>query len=137
MVDSVYNDAGTAINSYYWTKEFSGFKGDNELHKDFRSLHLYYEKSGDWYFNVGYRNDGTLGGDLSNQVDANPGGSLWGTMIWGIDTWGGGQKDAFETISLGESRGRRIQFKFSNQNTANRKFKVTGFRFSYNPKGNR
>lgn len=137
MVEGVYNDAGSAINSYYWTKEFSGFEGDQQAQKDFRQLHLYYEKSGDWFFNVGYRNDGQLGGDLSTQVDSNPGGSLWGTMAWGIDSWGGGQKDAFDTLSLGESRGRRIQFKFSNQNVANQKFKVTGFRFSYNVKGNR
>jgi hypothetical protein len=137
MVDGVYNDDGEAINSYFWTKEFSGFKGDQQSHKDFRSLELYYEKSGDWFLNVGYRNDGQLGGDLSTQIDANPGGSLWGAMIWGVDSWGGGQKDAFDSISLGESRGRRIQFKFSNQNVVNQKFKITGYRFSYNVKGNR
>lgn len=137
MIDGVYNDAGSAIDSYYWTKEFAGFKGDQELQKDFRSLHLYYEKSGDWFLNVGYRNDGTLGGDLTTAIDANPGGSLWGSMVWGRDSWGGGQKDGFDTIPLGQSRGRRIQFKFSNQNTVNQKFKITGFRFSYNVKGRR
>lgn len=137
MVDGVYADAGAAIDSYFWTKEFSGFNGDQDAHKDFRFLHLYYEKSGAWYLNIGYRNDGDMGSGTSTQIDANPGSSLWNSFVWGMTTWGGGQKDAFDTISLGESRGRRIQFKFSNQNVANQKFKVTGYRFSYNLKGRR
>lgn len=137
MIDSVFNDAGSAINSYYWSKEFAGLTGDEDQHKDFRLLDLYYEKSGDWFMGAGYRNDGDLGDGNMIQIDADPGSSLWGTMVFGRDDWGGGQKDASEKFSLGQSRGKRIQFKFSNQNKADQKFKVTGFRFSYNVRGRR
>ena len=38
MLDGTYNDDGGAINSYFWTKEFGGVKGDYNYHKDFRYI---------------------------------------------------------------------------------------------------
>jgi hypothetical protein len=137
METSVYSDDGTAIDSYYWTKEFSGAKGEYNFQKDFRYANLLIENAGDWFMNVTYRVDSDKGGGDSQQIDLDPGSSLWGTMIFGVDTWGGGSDQQDYRLYLGTSRGKRIQFKFSNQNTVGQRFKVHGLNFAYNLKGYR
>jgi hypothetical protein len=137
MNTSTYNDDGSAINSYFWTKEFHGLNGHETSFKDFRSIDLLFEKSGDYFMNFGYRVDSDSGVGKTIQLDLNPGGSLWGTMRLGTDTWGGGQSDGEEQLTLGNVRGQRIQFKFSNQNTINQKFSVKGLSFIYNIKNRR
>jgi hypothetical protein len=137
MVDGVYADEGSAINSYFWTKEFPGLPGDENQHKDFRRLDLYYGKLGDWYMDLGYRTDGDKGDGDRVQIDCNPGGSLWGAMVFGRDPWGGGDEDDIINQPLGIARGKRIQFKFSNQSVAGQAFRVSGYTFSYNRKGAR
>jgi hypothetical protein len=132
-----YSDDGAAINSYHWTKEFSGEKGSEQVFKDFRYSNLLYEKAGAWYMDLYYRTDSDSGEGNRIQVNLDPGSSLWGTMIWGVDTWGGGNTAGEEKIFLGQTRGKRIQFKFSNQNIAGQKFKVYGQQFGYNDVGRR
>jgi hypothetical protein len=134
---TTYNDDGTAINSYFWTKEFSGGAGHELSHKDFRGVELLFEKSGDYFMTLRYRTDSDLGVGRSEQIDLNPGGSLWGTARLGVDSWGGGQSDGQEQITLGNVAGQRIQFQFNNQNTVNQKFKVKGLSFIYNIKNRR
>lgn len=132
-----YNDNGSAIDSYFWTKEFSGFKRDVTFHKDFRYANLLIEKPGNYYMDVSYRTDSDSGDGTTTQVSLNPGGSLWGTMLWETDSWGGGRPQEDYTLDLGTTNGKRIQFKFSNQNTVNQMFKVHGFSLTYNLKGQR
>lgn len=134
---SLYSDDGTAIDSYYWTKEFSGIPGNENWTKDWRLIELLYEKSGDYYMLLAYLIDSGVGVGTSQTLSLNPGGSLWGTMLWGVHDWGGGQSFGESRISLGQCRGKRIQLKFSNQNTINQKFKVLGLRLNYNLKGRR
>ncbi len=137
MNTDTYNDDGAAINSYYWTKEFSG-NGSHEIwDKDFRRINILFEKSGDWFMDFTYRVDSDKGVGKTVQVDLDPGGSLWGTMRWGTDTWGGGKNNDEEKIFLGNTVGKRIQYKFSNQNKVNQKFQVMGINFLYNLKGKR
>jgi hypothetical protein len=135
METTTYSDNGLAIDSYYLTKEYTGFSGDENIFKDFRYAQLFFEKPGDWYMNFGVRVDSDLGGFDLMQVDLNPGGSLWGSMRWGLDTWGGGSSEAEERMYLSPRKGKRIQFKFSNQNIAGQSFKVLGLNFVYNNKG--
>jgi hypothetical protein len=85
--------------------------------------------------NLIYRVDSDSGVGDTVQIDLNPGGSLWGTMEWGTDEWGGGSTQSEERVYLGTSRGKRIQFKFSNQNTVNQRFKIHYLSFLYNLKG--
>jgi hypothetical protein len=132
---TTYGDDGTAIDSYFWTKEFSGYDEDVNAHKDFRFANILYDTSGDYFMNFYYRTDSDKGGGDLVQVDLDPGGSLWGSMIWGTDVWGGGNYQREERIFLGSARGKRIQFKFSNKNTVNQKFKVHRLSFMYNQKG--
>jgi hypothetical protein len=135
MNQTTYGDDGSAINSYIWTKEFSGLPGDENVHKDFRYAQVFYEKSGDYFMGFTAKVDSDAGSGNTTQIDLNPGGSLWGSMVWGRDLWGGGSTEGEYRHFLAPLRGKRIQFKFSNQNTVNQKFKVVGLNFVYNKKG--
>lgn len=132
-----YGDDGAAINSYFRTKEFSGYDEDTNFQKDFRLLNLLVDKAGAYYMSVTARVDSDTGEGDSYQVNLDPGGSLWGVMVWGTDMWGGGTAQENITLSLGTLRGKRIQYKFSNQNTLNQRFKVHYMNFTYNLKGQR
>ena len=131
----VYNDATAAIDSYYFTKEFPGYKQDLNYHKDYRYAKMLVELTGAYYMNVNYRTDSDSGSGDTQQIYLSSGGSNWGSFYWGIDNWGGGHAQSTETIELGPANGERIQFKFSNQNTADQKFKVHWMQFAYNRKG--
>lgn len=134
---SVYVDDSTAIDSYFWTKEFSGLKGHESLEKDFRYVNLLVDKAGSYYMNLTYRVDSDKGGGTTKQISLNPGSTIWGAFTWGNANWGGGTDQEDIIVYLGGARGKRIQFKFSNQNTANQRFKVHGLSFTYNIRGKR
>ncbi len=135
---STYGDDGTAIDSYLWTKEFSA---DNDAggatFKDFRYVKALLDLSGAYFMNFVHRVDSDSGGGNVIQISLDPESSLWGSMVWGVDTWGGGREQDDKKIPLGSDRGERIQFKFTNQNTVNQKFKCHGLKFYYNTKGYR
>lgn len=137
MESGVYSDDGTAIDSYYWTKEFPGYKSDTNFSKDFRYANILVDNYGDWNMGLTYRTDSDTGVGNTVDISLNPGGSLWGSMIWGISMWGGGtdQKDVRQYLDI--SRGKRIQFKFSNKNTVGSRFRVSRLNFVYNLKGYR
>ena len=86
--------------------------------------------------NFGYRTNSDKGDGIVNQISLDPGTVAWGTMIW-EDNWGGGFDDAETTHYLATARGKRIQFKFSNQNVADQRFRVFGLNFNYNRKSTR
>jgi len=130
-----YNDDGAAINSYYWTKEYSGNKSHENLSKDFRRARLLIEKLGAYFMNLTYRLDSDKGAGSTIQVSLDPGSTLWGTGIWGTSLWGGGSDQEEVVQTLGQASGKRIQFNFSNQNAAGQAFKVHGLNFNYNIRG--
>jgi hypothetical protein len=86
---------------------------------------------------VNYKVDSDSGDGNRISIDLDPGSSLWGTMIYGIDTWGGGAEYGEDRVFFGQLRGKRVQLRFGNQNTAGQKFKVAGLQISYNRKGRR
>jgi hypothetical protein len=131
----VYNDDGAAIDSYYWTKEFGGNAGEYNFHKDFRHANILADLAGSYHMDVTARVDSDTGSGNTQTVDIDPGGSLWGDMIWGTDQWGGGSAQNEFRLDLGTLSGKRIQFKYSNQNTVNQRFKVHGLNFLSNIKG--
>jgi hypothetical protein len=132
----VYSDDSTAIDSYYWTKEFSGQPGHENLEKDFREVKLLVDKAGAYYMTLRARTDSDKGDGTAYQLNLNPGSSIWNAFNWGAANWGGGTDQEEVTIRFG-LRGKRIQFQFSNQNTAGQRFKVHGMNFRYNIKGKR
>lgn len=133
----VYSDDGTAIDSYYYTKEFPGFDQDTNMMKDFRYANILIDNAGAYFMNVIYKSDSDSGSGNSQQISLNPNASLWGTLIWGMGTWGGGAMQAETRVFVSPTRGKRIQFKFSNQNTAGQRFKVYRMNFDYNIRGYR
>lgn len=137
MLDGTYNDNGNAINSYYWTKEFPGFKGDENFQKDFRFLNVLAENSGSWSMWIYARVNSDVGDGDRYTADLTPNTSLWGTAVMGTDLWGGGTNQIDIKQFLGGIRGKRVQFKFTNQNVANQSFKIHWLKYAYNKKGYR
>lgn len=136
VADQYHDDVSTAIDSYFWTKEIS-VSGENATFNDFRYVKMLVDKAGDYDMDLGFRVDSDSGSGNIVRVDLNPGGSLWNTMIWGTDLWGGGDAQEDVKVFLGGTRGERIQFKFSNKNITDQRFKVHGMRFYFNRKGYR
>jgi hypothetical protein len=134
---STASDDGTAINSYYTTKEFSGLDTDINTTKDFRRFDILFTRVGSYDMSVGYRTDSSSGDFQLQNVDVTASGTLWGTGIWGTSSWSAGFQEGEETIFLPAARGKRIQFKFSNQAVAGQKFKVIRMKYAYNNKGRR
>ncbi len=134
---SVYSDDGSAINSYFWTKEFSGFKQDINSHKDFRFGNFLVDKAGAYYMGISYRVDSDQGQGNETIVDLDPGSTIWGSFLWGGALWGSGSGQEQFMVDLGTAAGKRIQFKFSNRNTAGQRFKVHRGSLSYNVRGSR
>lgn len=135
MNAGVYTDNGGAINSYWWTKEYGGNKGDFNFHKDFRYANILVDLAGTYQMNFTARVDSDTGSGNTQTISLDPGGSLWGSMIWGTDEWGGGNAQAEFRMDLGTLSGKRIQFKFDNQNTVSQRFKVHSLNFLANVKG--
>lgn len=135
MNSGFYRDDSTAINSYYWTKEFGGGDSDFNFHKDFRFANILIDMAGDYFMNFTARTDSDLGSGNTQTIDLDPGGSLWGSAEWGLDLWGGGVGQKEVRLDLGTLSGKRIQFKFDNQNTVNQRFRVHGLNFLSNVKG--
>jgi hypothetical protein len=132
--DGTYNDNGSAINSYYETKEFDGGEKWRHYEKDFRQAEFTVSTLGDWLMQVSWRIDSDKGVGNAQTIDLNPGGSLWGTMRWGLDEWGGGQDRIDAKIDL-YGAGKRTSFKFSNLNTVDSGFKVARGNCYYNRRG--
>ena len=135
MNTSSYNDNGNPIDSYVWTKEFSCNPVHEAWTKDFRWINMFYELSGAWFMGITVRVDSDKGGGSTTQVSLDPGGSLYGTMIWGQDPYDAGRQEFENKFSIGTYRGKRIQIKFDNQNTVNQNFKVIGLSLTYNVRG--
>ncbi len=136
-VPDLYSDDGTAINSYFWTRELEGHDNLKESHKDFRRLNLTLGTLGDWSIGISHRVDSDVSEGDRQTVNVSPGGGLWGSMIWGVGTWGGGLSRKPFKIELGSANGVKIQFKFDNGNTAGRGFKVLRGSLFYNDRGRR
>ncbi|HRZ15348.1 MAG TPA: hypothetical protein P5110_07565 [Candidatus Omnitrophota bacterium] len=135
VLETGYNDDGAAINSYYKTKFLPGETGKLEaygVHRVFRKLFLLLGLSGDWEIKVRTKNDFDAGTGNEQMIDVNPGGSLWGTMVWGVDTWGGGNTIKTERIDLPGSRGTDIQIEYTNNNTKDQYFKIHTAEVHYN-----
>lgn len=139
LIDTgVYADNGSAINSYWNSKEYCGYEEDMSYTKDFRYMNLLYDNAGPYFMNFLYRVDSDLGTGQAIQIDLTSGASLWGTMVWGVDDWGGGVAQTEAKFYFGDAiRGKRLQIQFNNQNVAGQRFTVHRGQFLYNIKGYR
>lgn len=121
-----YDDYGSAINSYFWTKEIGG-EDDGSLDsyiKNLREIYVYYRKLGNYNMNVSVRMDGDSSNGVAYPISLSNAASLWGTAIWGASVWGGSRTEFQQKISINGLLGRRFQVRFDNQNTAGQAFRV-------------
>jgi hypothetical protein len=133
--DGTYTDNGAAINSYFWTKEYGGKPEHRDLTKDFRFGKMTLAPLGAWFMGFTYRTNADTGSGNKTRINLNPGGSLWGSMVWGVDSWGGGASRKDVTVYFPGGSAETIQFKFDNENTAAQAFKVLRLPFFYNVRG--
>lgn len=133
--DGTYNDDGSAIDSYLWTKEFDETPQHKDYEKDFRAAHFEVENTGDWEMGILWRTDSEDSTGNLKTFNLDAGGKNWGSLIWGVENWDAGTNRKNVKLSLNQSRGKRIQFRFDNRNTADRWFKVIRGRFYYNLRG--
>ena len=135
LQDGSYTDNGSGIDSFFETKEFDGGKNLRHIDKDFRQANFTVETLGDWKMRLSHRIDSEKGDGNAQDVDLNPGGSLWGTASYGADPWGGGKTRIDQKIELGQSEGKRVSFKFTNLSTAGSGFKVIRGNCYFNTRG--
>lgn len=135
LEDGTYNDNGAAIDSFYETKDFDGGKNLRHFDKDFRQANFSIATLGSWNMRIHRRIDSERGEGDAVDISLDPGGSLWGTALFGIDSWGGGQLIKDYRLDLGPAEGKRISFKFTNINTINSQFKIIRGNVYFNRRG--
>lgn len=128
-----FNDSGSAIDSYFWTKQIGGEKEGvlDSYFKDLREIYLWVEQVGTYYMNARVRTDGDTSNGVAYPIYLDTTSSLWGTAIWGVDTWGTARTNLETRIPMGYL-GRRFQIRFDNQNTIDQGFKVHRLELGFN-----
>lgn len=115
------NDAGTAIDTFYVTKEFRF--PDLTPRKDWKKLDVFVLQEGDYNLSVEVRNDFTTSG-TTETINLLGDADLYGTALWGT------AKYSSPTLIIGEIEpnleGRFFQVKFSNANV-DEPFQIQGF----------
>ena len=98
-------------------------------------MNLYYNLEGACDLSICVRIDSS--GDTPTEIAALSllGASIWDNFNWGEALWDKTGTTTEKKLSLGAYRGKRIQFKFSNDNTAGVKFAIIGLRLTYNLRG--
>jgi hypothetical protein len=134
LQDGTYTDNGSAIDSYFETKEFDGGPTWRHYDKDYRQANFTVETLGNWDMRISWRIDSDKGAGDGTDINLNPGSNLWNTLLWGIGEWGGGQTRKDVKLDVA-GEGKRISFKFTNKNTAASGFKVVRGNFYYNRRG--
>lgn len=106
------NDAGTAIDMFYITKQYA-FPQNETFTKTFRDINIISEQSGNYNLDVELRTDFQSTGTLQT-VDLSATSAIYGTAVWGIDKYGS------ENIIIGKlefnKTAKFFQLKFSNSN---------------------
>lgn len=115
------NDAGTAINAYYLTKQYRF--PESTPFKDWKLLKVFANQEGNYNLNIELRTDFQTAG-VTETMNLAGSGSLWDTAIFDTDTWGGQQ------VVIGRIEpnleGNFFQIRFSNS-TLDQPFEVRGF----------
>lgn len=109
--DSGTKDNLSAFNQYAYGKAYDFKKPhhDKRLHE----CRYIVDASGDWNLNIAQDVDLTNAPAFSTTMSLYRPGSLWGTMVWGVDTWA--TQGTLQTRKKFAStlRGRFIQHRFS------------------------
>lgn len=127
------NADGSAINSYWWSKELGG-EGDLAYWtKDGRWTDIWHALVGTYNMKYRFRKDGDSGNGTSYSVNLTQGGSIYGSFNWGDGSlYGSGNQTKQSRVYIGPVLGKRFQHGFTNENTVNQYFKVFNFQSTIN-----
>lgn len=129
-----YVDAdGSAINSYWWSKDYGGEGELSHWTKDGRWTKIWHALLGTFNMKYRFRKDGDTGGGTQYAVSLTPGGAVWGAFTWGDGTlYSSGNQNKETQVFIGPVVGRRFQHGFTNENTVNQSFKVYNIQSTMN-----
>jgi hypothetical protein len=121
-----YSDSGSAINSYFLTKQIGGEENGSldSYVKNLREIFVWYAKLGGYTMGMSVRMDGDSGNGISYNVDLSQSASLWGGSTWGGTVWTATRVDFESRVIIEGLQGKRFQVKFHNNNTVGQGFKV-------------
>ncbi len=115
------NDAGSIIDTYYVTKNFS-FPETAPI-KDWKLLRIFANAEGNYNLDAELRADFVSAGALQS-INLGGGTALWGTAVFGVDLYGG------QNLIIGRVEvnleGNFFQVKFSNNNL-DQPFEIRGY----------
>ena len=114
-------DDGQAIAAY-WASKWHRFAGV-PVEKILRWVKLVPTVEGNWNLSLEVRTDFEATG-TSRSINLSEGGSVWNTMVWNTDTWGGRQ--VFISAQPIDKKGEFFQVRFANSN-ADEPFTVRGY----------
>lgn len=128
--DSVWT-VGRAIDSYFYTKRYGMGQDREQNHKDFRYAYIWADLLGDYEMNVRARIDFQAGPGLLTSIDLNPIGTVYDTFLYDTGVYDQAYGEKEFDVDNGTLSGRRIQYRFDNQNTVNQAFKVNRMTIEY------
>lgn len=108
------DDAGTAISSYFTTKQYIFNEMPNSL-KDLRFIDVFANVKGDYDLTIDVMIDFQSSGSEYN-INLNGGGDLWDSSMWDQAVYGG-EGIIIDNIQP-DIEGRFFQLKFSNSNSS-------------------
>jgi hypothetical protein len=135
-LDTGYNDAGDAIESYFKTMPITGMPEHQSHTKVWRFAYITVECSGEWMMTLSYSNDFKDETGNTAKIDLDPESSLWDSAVVGVDKWGPGYFQKRVKVTFRGSTSKALQLKFST-NTADQYFKVHKVEVYYNLRGMR
>jgi hypothetical protein len=118
----VDSDDGLPIRAFWKSKAF--YFPDIPHQKVLRYIKAFLEPKGPWNVTAEVLRD-FQGTGIQRDIPLKKGSSLWGTMIWGKDPWGGGRTLIIDGFGIDKAF-EFVQIKFENLN-ANEPFTLLGF----------
>ena len=109
--------------------------GAPELFKRFRFVRMFFNQEGDYSVTMTYTTDfGAAGTSTSVGQSVSGNQSLWGTMTWGVDRWGGAT--VIRSLARLRASGHHLELTFANT-SGNQPFTLQGLSVMARVKGPR
>jgi hypothetical protein len=129
------DNAGSPIDSYYYTPEITGDEKHRDSTKVWRFIDITYANTAA-ILNVTYINDAKNEAGQSDTINMAGTATYWGTSVWGAGTWNSGANRSTTRLVLRASVSKKIQFKFEVFAT-DAHFKIHDITLRYTIKGAR
>lgn len=135
QLDTGNNDNGVAIPSFYSTMFIHGRPEHQDNIKVWRYIYITLATYGNWNLKVSWRGDYSTTDESYYNVNLDAGGSLWGSAIWGVGTFGSSIQQKVVKIPI-HVVSKSIQIRFTGTNI-NEYWKVYNVNLHYSLRGAR